>query len=350
MTTSKEINFKIDHIDPLGQGVFKDNDQVYFIPKTLPGEKGQAKILKSKKNIHFCELVSLTEQSDQRIAPECPHFSQCSGCHFLHTNYENELNYKLNSFERMLKTFDHPEIKVIQSPKRLHYRNRIQLHRQKKTIGFHKYQSKDLVHTPHCKIFRDELNSNFQKVFQGKERFNKHIELYWKDGAVQVSSDKNYAQGGFTQVNEEVNQLMKNSLKEKFSNHENLDVLDLFAGDGNLSDCLNFSHRVCMDIYPRDYQEFLNVDLYSTSAIHKLRETQFDLLLLDPPRSGFKELNQWALKYRPKEIVYISCHPMTMIRDLKTLHGSYKIQEVMMIDLFPSTHHFEALIHLQVSD
>jgi 23S rRNA (uracil1939-C5)-methyltransferase len=347
MTTCKEFNFIIDHIDPLGQGVYKENDQVYFIPKTLPGEKGRAKFLKTKKNIHFCQLITLTEKSDQRIDSECPHFAECSGCHFLHTNYANEIDFKLNSYKRMLSSFDHPEIKIIKSPKRLHYRNRIQLHRQGKTIGFHKYQTKSLVHTPQCQIFRDELKPNFNKIFNGKPIFKKHIELYWRDGSVQTSADQNYAQGGFTQVNEEVNLLMKEALRGKFDQKSELSVLDLFAGDGNLSDCLNFSHRVCMDIYPRDYQEFLNVDLYSTQAIHKLRETQFDLLLLDPPRSGFKELNQWVLKYRPKEIVYISCHPMTMVRDLKTLHSSYKIHDAMMIDLFPSTHHFEALIHLK---
>ena len=49
--------FLIDHIDPLGQGVFKQNDQIYFIPKTLPGETGQFEVLKSKKGVRTSKLI-----------------------------------------------------------------------------------------------------------------------------------------------------------------------------------------------------------------------------------------------------------------------------------------------------
>ncbi len=55
MADQTHISFLIDHIDPLGQGVFKKDDQIFFIPKTLPGEEGEAEILKSKKNLHFCK-------------------------------------------------------------------------------------------------------------------------------------------------------------------------------------------------------------------------------------------------------------------------------------------------------
>ena len=89
--------FKIDHIDPLGQGVFKEGDEIYFIPKTLPDETGEFEILKSKKGVHFGQLESLDHKNAERIEPECPHYQECSGCHFQHTNRENELNFKQNS-------------------------------------------------------------------------------------------------------------------------------------------------------------------------------------------------------------------------------------------------------------
>jgi len=348
MTTRKEIDFKIDHIDPLGQGVYKEADQVYFIPKTLPEETGTAIVLKSKKNIHFCELTELKTQSPKRIESECPHFSKCSGCQFLHTDYEQELEFKLNSFKRMLRDFDTEKINVIKSPKRLHYRNRVQLQVKNNKIGFYKPFVKEVTNVENCKIMMPEIEREFKNTaLQKPKRIRSHIEIYYKDSQVQVTADSQYAHGGFTQVNGPTNKLMGEQLSKLFKDHKDLNVLDLFAGDGNLSDNLNYASRVCMDIYPQDHKEFLNVDLFKPNSIHKMRETNFDLLLLDPPRSGFKDLNNWALKYRPKEIIYISCHPMTMVRDLKELHSSYKIQNVFLVDLFPSTHHFEGFIHLK---
>ena len=83
--------FLIDHIDPLGQGVFKQDDQVFFIPKTLPGETGDFVIDKKSKGVHFGTCTQITNKSPERITPDCPHFDQCNGCHFLHTHYQNEL-------------------------------------------------------------------------------------------------------------------------------------------------------------------------------------------------------------------------------------------------------------------
>ena len=102
------MKFIIDHIDPFGQGVFKSGKDIYFIPKTLPGEKGSFKVLKKSKGVHFCELISVENPSELRVKPECTHFSKCNGCHYLHTNYQSELNFKKGSFEKLLKQLTIP--------------------------------------------------------------------------------------------------------------------------------------------------------------------------------------------------------------------------------------------------
>lgn len=349
MTTRKElqdIRFIIDHIDPLGQGVFKEDEKVYFIPKTLPGESGLAQVVKKKKNLYFCKLIELDQKSPQRQNSECPHYHTCSGCHFLHTDYESELSFKLNSFKRLLQKFEHDEIKLVKSPQRLHYRNRIQLHRERSKIGFYQYNSRQITEVPECKIIQEELRAPLKQIYKNPPRFKSHIELYYKDGEVEISKDSRYAQSGFTQVNQKTNSLMLKHVKELFS-QEKLDVMDLFAGDGNISSALAYKSRMCLDIYPHSYAEFINLDLFKPHAIDQIRETTVDLLILDPPRSGFKELRLWAQKFRPQKILYISCHPMTMIRDIKEMIEHYKISQVSMIDLFPGTFHFEGLIVLE---
>ena len=70
-----------------------------------------------------------------------------------------------------------------------------------------------------------------------------------------------------------------------------------------------------------------------------------DVVFMDPPRSGSSEkfLNS-VIKLSPKKIVYISCNPETLARDLKHLTGNgYRIKEIQPVDMFPSTGHVEAV-------
>ena len=345
MTTrkdSQEINFLIDHIDPLGQGVFKEGDNIFFIPKTLPNETGIARIIKKKKNIHFCQLIKLDSKAPQRTDSPCPHFNECSGCHFLHTDYQSEIEFKQKTFTRMLSKLEINQFETITSPDRLQYRNRIQLHRAGKKMGFYKYQSKQVVEVPNCKIIQPPIAPFLSKVYKDRPNFKSHLELYLKDGSVSINKDLRYAQGGFTQVNQAANEKMLSKISELFKG-EQLSVIDLFAGNGNISDVINYKTRMCIDIYPESYSDFINLDLYSADAIHSLRESSIDLLILDPPRAGFKHLNDWVRKFKPKQILYISCHPMTMIRDLMEIKSNYSVDSSFLIDLFPATFHFEGM-------
>ena len=74
---------------------------------------------------------------------------------------------------------------------------------------------------------------------------------------------------------------------------------------------------------------------------------QTNLFLIDPPRSGFKNIKDWTDFYQPKYVIYISCFAATQMRDIKTILENYKLEKVQLIDLFPSTHHFETLLLLQ---
>ena len=120
-------------MDPLGQGVSKVTDKIVFIPGTLPGEEGHAEILKESKGVAFAKIISISKRSPQRIEPECPHFSECNGCHYLHTDYSSELEFKKKSLEKDFQKFKNlPPLEIFEAPSRLNYRNRVQLHYHKK--------------------------------------------------------------------------------------------------------------------------------------------------------------------------------------------------------------------------
>ena len=82
MNKKSKGNFSIDHLDPLAQGVSKNEDDIYFISNTLPEEQGTATIDRQKKNIFFGRVNSeedIEEKSPKRVTPECPHFFHVMG-------------------------------------------------------------------------------------------------------------------------------------------------------------------------------------------------------------------------------------------------------------------------------
>lgn len=359
MEKDSTFTFLIDHIDPLGQGVYKENEKVYFIPKTLPGESGRAKVVKAIKSLYFCELVSLDKKSPERIDPECVHFTQCNGCHFLHTSRDTELIFKEASFQRMLNIFEIPRIQILQDANRLNYRNRIQLHYNKKynLLGFHKYKSKHITSVAKCKILKPTLQATFNDLQSNWKSISKkgqgHIEIYDTGSKILTSADKAYAAGGFSQVNSQANEVMLGEVEKITNNIETTYVVDLFAGNGNISNRVNYQKRICVDIYDKpQVNDFLSIDLFKSNGLEEFKNIynfpSTDLLIIDPPRSGFKELKHWINFLNPKRLLYISCHPQTMIRDLSTL-STCKFDQVYLIDLFPATYHFEAMCLIDLS-
>ena len=71
-----------------------------------------------------------------------------------------------------------------------------------------------------------------------------------------------------------------------------------------------------------------------------------DLLLIDPPRSGMKDLGVWLDEFSPKFVAYISCDAHTLARDIAKL-PEYKLTQSFLIDFVPSTYHFETMVFLE---
>lgn len=361
MAKLRMIPFKISGMDGLGQGVSKETDKITFIPKTLPGETGEAEVLAEKKGVAFAAMAQLREPSPRRITPVCPHFSQCPSCHYLHANYDDELSFKQAALERLFFKIPHPPIKVSGAPKRVGYRNRIQLHydARKKLLGMLDAKNHSIAPIPGCLIASPLVTEALKNLYQSEQWLEQiktqpaqgHVEIYERNGLAQLSWNRPYAEGGFTQVFEEMNQLMKNRIGNWAQSLPIFSVLDLFAGNGNISDKLNYSNRLCVDNYSKTPEgDFLSQDLYAEDALKKVQrhwkaKGDQTCLILDPPRSGLKNLNQWLEALEPQFVVYVSCDPNTLARDLAGV-SNYVIDGLELLDFFPSTFHYETLVFL----
>lgn len=361
----KVINFKIEHIDPLGQGVSKKDGKITFIAGTLPGETGTATVFKRAKGVQFAQLNELDNVAQNRIEPVCPHFKQCPGCQFLHTDYASELEYKKTALLRHLGGLgvETDDVTVVSAPRRLSYRNRVQLHYRHKYIGLLDTVKNEVLEIPHCKIMREELAPAFAELQKGEwtveHSGHGHCELYFKSGEVSVQWDQAYAHGGFSQVYDEMNLELQNRVQAQLEGLGVAGLLDLFSGTGNLSDtyAAQGGYRVLIDSFGDTAaqqlpEHFYQMDLYDEQTLPNFKRlvdsAKLDCLLIDPPRKGFPDLDKWVKKIKPRFLVYVSCNPASLAWDLKNLSKRYRVRDVQLLDLFPATSHFETLVVLEM--
>ena len=256
-----------------------------------------------------------------------------------------------------------PPIEILESANRLHYRNRIQLHYHfaSSSLGFKEKMGKSILCVPNCLIMEASVEEKYHwLVLNWKKEILRsgypkvgHVEIYKYQDQVQVTWNKPYAEQGFSQVNTHTNNMMTDQLHQYLKTRSK-SILDLFGGAGNLTNSLKESGctRQCIDLYSdeRRTDEFFHLDLFEEESLEvfkKENKESFDTLILDPPRSGFKQLSSWTKHFSPKHLAYVSCHPATMIRDLKPLMNDYLIKKNYLVDLFPGTFHYEAMIFLE---
>lgn len=359
------VEFEIDHMDPLGQGVSKKNGLVTFVAGTLPGETGTAKVYKRAKGVQFARLETLDHVANNRVEPVCPHFNQCPGCQYLHTDYASEIGYKKAVLQRSLETLgvEDKAIEVVPAPRRLAYRNRVQLHYRHKYIGMLDTVSNEVLEIPECKIIRQELQPAFDHLYEGEwvseHAGHGHCELYFKSKEVSVRWNESYAHGGFSQVYEEMNHELQGRVQAQLQALEVSSLLDLFSGMGNLSDAYAAAggSRVLIDSYidttdAERPDHFHTMDLYSDRTLpdflRKVGGRSFDTFLIDPPRKGFPNLDLWVKKIKPRYVLYVSCNPASLARDLRSLSVRFRVKSVQLLDLFPATSHFETLVLLEI--
>lgn len=168
-----------------------------------------------------------------------------------------------------------------------------------------------------------------------------------------------YAAGGFSQVNLPQNRRLINEALRMAQAQIDWRVLDLYCGMGNFS--LPFARRVAEVIGVEDFcasidqaqanaheNQIENCAFYARNASGAWQEFAgakgFDLVLLDPPRSGAKAVIRELVQQGVKRILYVSCDPMTLARDMGVLFDAhYTLVESRPIDMFPQTWHLESL-------
>jgi 23S rRNA (uracil1939-C5)-methyltransferase len=376
-----------------------------FVPFVLPGETVRVNLTDEKKRYARGFPVEVIESAPERIVPRCIHFTECGGCQYQHLDYAKQVTLKedllRDQFQRIANIENPPIQPIIPSPTPWQYRNHVQFHLgQAGELGYIHTDGEHLLIIEECHLPQPEINALWPQLDLGPEsgvyrlgirqdsydnlmltlegddpkapEFSEDIPvsavytppdarltvLAGDDHLVYTLHDRHFqvSARSFFQVNTAMAEKMIAFLLENLNLSPTAHALELYAGVGLFSAFLaqqvghltavESSGSACHD-FAVNLDEFDNVDLYEAQAEEVLPtlDTQVDLLLMDPPRSGLAPAVHDALaKLQPKQIAYISCDPATLARDVKRILGNgYQLQSVTPFDLFPHTAHIESI-------
>ncbi len=384
----------IEKLDHFGRGIAKINEKIVFVPNTLKGDVVVIEIVKDNSSYALGKVVKYIEKQ-KRLSP-CKYSNICGGCHLIDMDYSNQLEFKKEKIKELFKKnlgLDITLDDVITGDKS-NYRNKINLHVKGEKVGFYALESHDLVEIDECYITKKEINDLLPKVKDLAKNNNiDEVMIRYHNGLIlsikgNVSKDfllKNFldcsiiylnnkkvkgnevtenildkhfrvSPKSFFQINTEVCSKMflkvRSYIKDKSFNK----ALDLYCGTGVIgiliSDLVGevVGIEVVSDAiedanYNKKINNINNVSFICDKVENRIESFKdIDLVIVDPPRSGLdKKSIANIMTIAPKEMIYISCDPTTLTRDLKELRGKYDISNVSIADMFPNTYHVECV-------
>jgi 23S rRNA (uracil1939-C5)-methyltransferase len=353
----RPVDLKIEDIAFGGKGVAREQGKVVFVPYTIEGEMVSAEIVRERKQFAQAELVEVKQSSPNRVAPQCPYFGRCGGCAYQHIDYQHQLAIKWrqvrDALQRIGKLKDVPMRPIVPSPRQYAYRNRITVHALDGVIGFFWSDSNRLIDIEHCPISRDQVNHAL-----GELREQKHV----RDGhyTLRATSEPRV----FSQVNDEVAQVLRDLIVNLIPPRQDL-LIDAYCGAGFFAKALldKFERVVGID-WDRfaiaaakqnasEKETYIAGDVENVEAAVSAAFVSGDVpsaattIIVDPPATGLTEGVRKAITdLAPETLIYISCNPPTLARDLKELRHKFAINSVTPIDMFPQTAEIEVLAHL----
>ncbi len=332
-----------------GKGVGRSEGLAVFVPFTIPGETVNVEITRRKKNYAEADLVSVETPSSDRVKPLCRYFGRCGGCAYQHIAYPVQLEVKARQVEQTLrrvgKLVDIPMRPMIASPKPYAYRNRIRVHVAGGVTGFYAFGANALIDIEECPIASAEVND---RLIGLRSRI-------LPDGDYTVAERRNH--GFFEQTNDEVAREMLQLVEQLITPGGRL--VDAYCGAGLFSRHLRSRYEEVVGIEENEFavaharsvavanERYLAGDV----AAHLpgiLAEPGETTLILDPPAIGASaRVLDAIVAAAPREVIYVSCNPATLARDLAILCRSFRLASVTPLDMFPQTAEIEVVAHLQ---
>jgi tRNA/tmRNA/rRNA uracil-C5-methylase (TrmA/RlmC/RlmD family) len=372
LVRGSRISVTVSDIAFGGEGVARFEDFVVFVPFVAMGETAEVELTEVKKNFARAKLLNVISASAERVAAPCPYFGECGGCQYQHIDYPAQLRIKhkqiVDLFERVGKFPGALIDPVIACPQPYGYRNRIMVRSQwdkfKKglNVGFLRADSRLVVDIERCIISEPALNEQLQEVRKNPPtRGGLKVVLRIPPEGWELPRDS------FFQNNFFLLPKLVATVRERLRDGGSRFLIDTYCGVGffsvELGDLVEKFAGIEVDLpaIKAARKNAADRGLLNGEFIGGRTEEllpgligRFDrsatTLILDPPRTGCPpETMQLLEQVRPSQIIYVSCHPATLARDLNVLcaGGVFRLAKVVPLDMFPQTQHVECVADLR---
>ena len=392
MNINDKYTVKIIDNDSNGNGIARIDNFVIFIPYALKDEEVEIEITSINKRFANGRIINIIKPSKLRCDIKCPCYNECGGCSFLHTTFDNEKELKINEINKLFET----NIKEVLTNNEYNYRNKATFHIKNNKIGYFSEKSNDLVEIDNCLLLDERIN-NIYNYFKG-QNLNKldeiiirvtdneimliingntlkfdydELVLKYKIDSIYLNNKLIYGKAyiveeingikysiypnAFFQVNYKNMCILYDKVKEYAGTGNNL--LDLYCGTGTIGIYLkdNFKYITGIEI---NNEAILNANINKSlnhiNNIHficadasKVTKDNYDVVIVDPPRSGLTKYVIKILKeIKSSKIVYVSCNPKTLKRDINLL-DNYVLKKLECVNMFNKTKHIECVSLLE---
>jgi 23S rRNA (uracil1939-C5)-methyltransferase len=389
-----------------GDGVARVGGLVLFIPRTAPGDRARVRLRRGR---HFARarVEQLLRAGADRVEPPCEHYTRdrCGGCQLQHIAYAGQLEAKRRIIEDSLRRIgrravDVPEVRPSDTPWRYRQKLTLTLHRDglRWVAGLHPYDDPvGVFQLVDCPITDERVLAVWRDVFRAAhhypdvptfraavrlvaddavmaaeggvrwptaKRFFDAVPaltaLWWKPdgGARRLIAKRGSVPAGasFGQVNTPVAAALRADVLRRAGAYRASTVVDAYSGIGDTAVPLAEAGASVVAIELDPEAAALcgrRLPAGSRSVAGAVEDVlpavlPADLVLLNPPRAGLDArvtnvLN--AADPQPRGVIYVSCNPATLARDLTRLPG-FRVVSVLGFDMFPQTAHVETVCEL----
>ena len=382
------------------------NGIAVFVPFTAPGDMVSAEITDVRKGFCRARLLEVEKPGPGRARPVCPFFGRCGGCAYQHLDYSTEVRVKVKQLRSLLKGIGHfaefpkPEV-VALSPKRFGYRNKLRLEPFRtvqggaglKSIsyGFCETDNSTFFQVDSCPLAADAVNDaikNARRSLYARINASRRtpfpmtirvdsqgrVEVFFGRAPSKLSwfhervlgNPAYVPPGSFWQVNNAVAKSLLERAREWMEPFEGRDLIDAYAGVGTFSlafaglcgsRTLIESDATAMEAAKVNHGKLgLEAECIAGTTeaciggVLGRCNPGRTVVVLDPPRTGCAPaVLEALLGHGPATVLYVSCNPSTLARDLNSLcsGGQYAPERSAVFDMFPATAHFETMVLLR---
>ncbi|HEU5219476.1 MAG TPA: hypothetical protein VFU23_12525 [Gemmatimonadales bacterium] len=388
-----------------GVGTLADG-RTLFVPRSAPGDLLEPASVTLAKRFARGRVGRLLEPSPERTAPRCPHYDrdQCGSCQLQHLTLAAQREAKARIVADALTRIGGmvpPPVEVEAGERAWEYRTKISLAVKGRHIGYHRAGRPDQVFDlVHCHLARPEISrlwtalkanrrllpANADRVVlrvdragglhaivqvfgslvwddarqlgRALSRAGLRVVLWWQPegGAARAVSGaaEAYPAMVFEQIHPELGDRIRLAAVAALGDIRGRHVWDLYAGIGETTRALaergarvtsvEVDRRAVALAGGRGPREGVRrVAGRVESELDSLEPA--DAVIVNPPRTGLGEPVTDRLRVlAPRQLVYVSCDPATLARDLSRLAPGYQVTRVRAFDLFPQTAHIEILV------